>query len=176
MTAPPCHPPRRHFAGNLERAVRVLGLASPVTKLVLDLGRYPVAEAGIYVCRVLERKHFHGPWFLITDRGLHQQLATSGNFGQVIRKNYPLAIGNRMAGRELACMDRFDMMDLGRHGRAASAAVKVLRKVPPLRFLGHVVTPCTLLREGQAAPRHRLRHSHNTNRRGLDSQGVKRGN
>jgi diaminopimelate decarboxylase len=34
--------------------------------------------------------------FLITDGGLHHHLAASGNFGQVIRKNYPVAIGNRM--------------------------------------------------------------------------------
>jgi diaminopimelate decarboxylase len=35
--------------------------------------------------------------FLITDGGLHHHLAASGNFGQVLRKNYPVAIGNRMA-------------------------------------------------------------------------------
>jgi diaminopimelate decarboxylase len=36
--------------------------------------------------------------FLVTDGGLHHHLAASGNFGQVIRKNYPAAIGNRMNG------------------------------------------------------------------------------
>jgi diaminopimelate decarboxylase len=70
----------------------------PATQLVLELGRYLVAEAGIYVCKVLERKHSRGEDFLITDGGLHHHLAASGNFGQVIRKNYPIAIGNKMRG------------------------------------------------------------------------------
>jgi diaminopimelate decarboxylase len=32
----------------------------------------------------------------VADGGLNHQLAASGNFGQVVRKNYPAAIGNRM--------------------------------------------------------------------------------
>ena len=74
------------------------------TQLVLELGRYLVGEAGIYVCRVLDRKISRGEVFLVTDGGLHHHLAASGNFGQVLRKNYPLAIGNRMRGsaREVA--------------------------------------------------------------------------
>ena len=64
--------------------------------LVLELGRYLVAEAGVYVCRVLDRKVSHGQVFLVTDGGLHHHLAASGNFGQVLRKNYPVAIANRL--------------------------------------------------------------------------------
>ncbi len=64
--------------------------------LVLELGRYLVAEAGLYVCRVLERKDSCGQTFLVTDGGLHHHLAASGNFGQVLRKNYPVAVANRM--------------------------------------------------------------------------------
>jgi diaminopimelate decarboxylase len=78
--------------------MRDLQRDSPLTRLVLELGRYMVAEAGIYVCRVLERKVSHGQVFLVTDGGLHHHLAASGNFGQVLRKNYPIAIGNKMAG------------------------------------------------------------------------------
>jgi diaminopimelate decarboxylase len=72
--------------------------------LVIELGRYLVGEAGIYVCRVLDRKVSRGEVFLVTDGGLHHHLAASGNFGQVIRKNYPVEIGNRLAGgpREVA--------------------------------------------------------------------------
>jgi diaminopimelate decarboxylase len=62
----------------------------------LELGRYLVGEAGIYVCRVLERKVSRGQVFLITDGGLHHHLAASGNFGQVIRKNYPLVLPDRI--------------------------------------------------------------------------------
>lgn len=70
----------------------------PQTRLVLELGRYLVAEGGVYVCRVIERKTSHDQVFLITDGGMHHHLAASGNFGQVLRKNYPVAIGNRIAG------------------------------------------------------------------------------
>lgn len=64
----------------------------PETRIVIELGRYLVAEAGIYVCRVTDRKVSRGQTFLVTDGGLHHHLAASGNFGQVIRKNYPVAI------------------------------------------------------------------------------------
>jgi diaminopimelate decarboxylase len=83
-------------AEGLESALCRLKVDAPGTQLVLELGRYLVAEAGIYVCRVLERKLSHGRVFLITDGGMHHHLAASGNFGQVIRKNYPVAIGNHM--------------------------------------------------------------------------------
>ena len=65
---------------------------------MIELGRYLVGEAGIYVCRVLDRKISRGQVFLITDGGLHHHLAASGNFGQVLRKNYPVVIGNRVRG------------------------------------------------------------------------------
>jgi diaminopimelate decarboxylase len=76
----------------------------PDAELVLELGRYLVGEAGIYVCRVLDRKISRGQVFLVTDGGLHHHLAASGNFGQVLRKNYPVVIGNRICGerREIA--------------------------------------------------------------------------
>jgi diaminopimelate decarboxylase len=70
--------------------------ALPGVRVAVELGRYLVGEGGIYVARVLERKQSRGQVFLVTDGGLHHHLAASGNFGQVIRKNYPVAIGNRM--------------------------------------------------------------------------------
>jgi len=72
----------------------------PEARITIELGRYLVGEAGIYVCRVLDRKVSRGHVFLVTDGGLHHHLAASGNFGQVIRKNYPVAIGNRMRAAE----------------------------------------------------------------------------
>lgn len=68
----------------------------PEAEFVIELGRYLVGEAGVYVSRVLDRKVSRGQVFLITDGGLHQHLAASGNFGQVIRKNYPLLVGNHV--------------------------------------------------------------------------------
>ncbi len=66
------------------------------TKLVIELGRYIVGEAGIYVCSIVDRKLSRGQVFLVTDGGLNHHLAASGNFGQVIRKNYPVTIGNKI--------------------------------------------------------------------------------
>ncbi|WP_304640188.1 pyridoxal-dependent decarboxylase, exosortase A system-associated [Pseudomonas sp.] len=66
------------------------------TELVMELGRYLVGEAGYYVCRIIERKESRGQTFLMCDGGLHHHLANSGNFGQVLRKNYPVVIGNRL--------------------------------------------------------------------------------
>jgi len=62
----------------------------------VELGRYIVGEAGLYVARIIDRKESRGQIFLITDGGLHHQLAASGNFGQIIRRNYPVAIGNKI--------------------------------------------------------------------------------
>ena len=86
----------RNLAGILD------GLDSrlPQAQVVLELGRFLVGEAGIYVCRVIERKMSRGHCFLVTDGGLHHHLAASGNFGQVLRKNYPVVVGNRVAGTD----------------------------------------------------------------------------
>jgi diaminopimelate decarboxylase len=65
------------------------------TQFCIELGRYLVGEAGIYLTRIVERKESHGEVFLITDGGLHHQLAASGNFGTVVRRNYPVAVANR---------------------------------------------------------------------------------
>ena len=68
---------------------------------MIELGRYIVGECGVYVTRVVDRKESRGQTYLVVDGGLHHQLAASGNFGQVIRRNYPIAVGNRgrRAGR-----------------------------------------------------------------------------
>lgn len=65
-------------------------------EIAMELGRYLVGDAGIYVCEVIDVKQSRGSQFAIVDGGLHQHLSASGNFGQVIRKNYPVAIGNKM--------------------------------------------------------------------------------
>ena len=77
----------------IERTVRP---ALPEAAIHLELGRYLVGEAGVYVTRVVDRKESRGKVFLVVDGGMHHQLAASGNFGQVIRRNYPLAIGTRV--------------------------------------------------------------------------------
>lgn len=123
----------------------------PDARLVIELGRYIVGEAGLYVVRVLDRKLSHGHPFLVTDGGMHQHLAASGNFGQVIRKNYPVAVNGALAAvpevasvvgplctpldlladrAELAPAGEGDLVvifESGAYGRSAS----------PREFLGH---------------------------------------
>lgn len=80
---------------NLAPLAEQIAARQPEAEIVLELGRYIVGEAGLYVTRIVDRKESRGQVFLVTDGGLHHQLAASGNFGQVIRRNYPLAIGNK---------------------------------------------------------------------------------
>ncbi|NML93698.1 pyridoxal-dependent decarboxylase, exosortase A system-associated [Novosphingobium olei] len=65
------------------------------TAFCIELGRFLVGESGVYLTRVIDRKQSHGEIFLVTDGGLHHQLAASGNFGTVVRRNYPSAIATR---------------------------------------------------------------------------------
>lgn len=86
------------IGANLRELVTAAADALPEAKLVVELGRYLIGEAGIYVSRIVDRKLSRGQVFLVVDGGLHHHLAASGNFGQVIRKNYPVVIGNRVKG------------------------------------------------------------------------------
>lgn len=83
---------------NLAAILEGLEWRLPRAQVVLELGRFLVGEAGVYVCRVIDRKISRGQVFLVADGGLHHHLAASGNFGQVIRKNYPVVVGNRVRG------------------------------------------------------------------------------
>ncbi|WIX90555.1 pyridoxal-dependent decarboxylase, exosortase A system-associated [Amycolatopsis sp. DG1A-15b] len=86
---------------NLAKLLAVsLRPALPEARVVLELGRYLVGEAGVYLTRVVDRKVSRGTTFLVVDGGLHHQLAASGNFGQAIRRNYPLALASAPGGPE----------------------------------------------------------------------------
>jgi diaminopimelate decarboxylase len=65
------------------------------TKFSIELGRWLVGEAGVYLTRIVDRKVSRGKTFLVTDGGLHHMLAASGNFGQLLRRNYPVAVAGR---------------------------------------------------------------------------------
>jgi diaminopimelate decarboxylase len=67
------------------------------TRFAIELGRWLVGEAGVYLTRIVDRKESRGRTFLVTDGGLQHQLAASGNFGQLLRRNYPVAIANRFS-------------------------------------------------------------------------------
>lgn len=62
------------------------------TEFTIELGRWLVGEAGVYLTRIVDRKTSHGETFLVVDGGLHHQLAASGNFGTVVRRNYPISL------------------------------------------------------------------------------------
>ncbi len=72
-----------------------LPVALQQTEFAIELGRWLVGEAGVYLTRIVDRKESHGQTYLITDGGLHHQLAASGNFGTVVRRNYPVAIATK---------------------------------------------------------------------------------
>ena len=137
-----------NLADLAERARREL----PQAQLVIELGRYLVGEAGVYVTRIVDRKVSRGQVYLVTDGGLNHHLSASGNFGQVVRKNYPVTIGNRAtaAQREIASvvgplctpLDLLaDRMDLPVAGEADLVVVfqsgAYGASASPQAFLGH---------------------------------------
>ena len=98
-----------YFAGDVPLDVEAVGAAlsealatRPAVlgqaRFAIELGRWLVAEAGVYLTRIVDRKESQGETFLVTDGGLNHQLAASGNFGTVVRRNYPLALA-RDVGR-----------------------------------------------------------------------------
>ncbi len=80
---------------SLARTLAARDPALATTRFVVELGRWIAADCGVYVSRIVDKKMSHGRGFLILDGGLHHQLAASGNFGTVIRRNYPICIATR---------------------------------------------------------------------------------
>tara|TARA_B110000977_G_scaffold87810_1_gene116793 strand:+ start:10671 stop:11906 length:1236 start_codon:yes stop_codon:yes gene_type:complete len=76
------------------------------TDIILELGRYLVADAGVYLCKITDKKISRGETFLIANGGLHHSLAASGNFGQVIRKNYPVLIANKLQATDNSNLEK----------------------------------------------------------------------
>lgn len=91
-----------YFPGDIPLDIAAVGaaLASALrgleTHYAIELGRWLVGEAGIYLARVIDRKESQGETFLIVDGGLNHHLAATGNFGTVVRRNYPVAVAHRM--------------------------------------------------------------------------------
>ena len=84
-----------HIGSELAQALATRADSLGVSEFAIELGRYLVGECGVYLTRIVDRKVSHGEVFLVTDGGLHHQLAASGNFGTVVRRNYPLAVATR---------------------------------------------------------------------------------
>ncbi|MBN8832402.1 MAG: pyridoxal-dependent decarboxylase, exosortase A system-associated [Sphingomonadales bacterium] len=163
-----------YFAGDVPLDIAAIGAALGETlaarpdsmagsAFALELGRYLVAEAGVYLTRVVDVKLSQGERFAVVDGGLHHQLAASGNFGTVVRRNYPLALANRfgeaaaeqpvtvvgclctpldrlgdaVALPDIAPGDLVAIFMAGAYGASAS----------PAAFLGHVPAPEMLIDE-----------------------------
>jgi diaminopimelate decarboxylase len=91
-----------YFPGDLPLDVEAVGaalggeLGKLDTAYAIELGRWLVGEAGVYLARVVDRKESQGETFLIVDGGLNHHLAATGNFGTVVKRNYPVAVAHRM--------------------------------------------------------------------------------
>ena len=134
------------------------------TKFLVEPGRYLAGEAGIYVTRVTDVKTSRGKKFVITDGGMNHHLAASGNLGQTIKRNYPVAVLNKLRAtqvenvdvvgplctpldvlaREIALPpieagDLIGVFQSGAYGRSAS----------PLGFLSHPAPPEVWVRDGE---------------------------
>lgn len=94
-----------YFPGEQALDIEAIGAALtsqlsklPGTRFAIELGRWLVGEAGVYLTRVVDRKQSRGETFLVCDGGLNHQLAATGNLGTVVRRNYPIAVANAGPG------------------------------------------------------------------------------
>ncbi len=84
------------IGGALGERLAARGAVLADTGFAIELGRWLVGEAGVYCTRVVDVKQSGGETFVVVDGGLHHQLAASGNFGTVVRRNYPVAVAERI--------------------------------------------------------------------------------
>ena len=135
------------------------------TKFMVEPGRYLVGEAGVYVARVVDIKVSRGKKFVICDGGMHHHLAASGNLGQTIKRNYPVAILNKLdrpaAGAVEVAGPLCTPLDvLARNAELPEAEVGDLigvfqsgayaRAASPLGFLSHPAPPEVWVEKGES--------------------------
>jgi diaminopimelate decarboxylase len=122
------------------------------TQFIVEPGRYLVGEAGVYIARINDIKFSRGKKFLILDGGMNHHLAASGNLGQVIKRNFPMAVVNRLQQVDREVVDVVGPLctpldTLGREVELSVANVGDLvgifqsgayaRSASPLEFLSH---------------------------------------
>ena len=71
------------------------------TRFMVEPGRFLTAESGIYVARVTTLKQSRGTRFAVLDGGLNHHLPASGQFGQVVKRNFPITIARQLPDRVL---------------------------------------------------------------------------
>ena len=135
------------------------------TQFVVEPGRYLVGESGIYVTRINDIKVSRGKKFLIVDGGMHHHLAASGNLGQVIKRNFPVALLNKLDAEPAETVDVVGPLCtpldvLAREVHFPSAQVGDLvgifqsgayaRTASPLGFLSHLSPAEVLVHDGDS--------------------------
>ena len=136
------------------------------TQFLVEPGRFLVGESGIYIARINDVKTSRGKKFAITDGGLHHHLAASGNFGQVIKRNYPVALINKLDRESTETIDVVGPLCtpldvLARSISLPEAEVGDLvgvfqsgayaRSASPLQFLSHPEPPEIWIEGGKAS-------------------------
>jgi diaminopimelate decarboxylase len=145
------------------------------TQFLVEPGRFLVAEAGIYIARINDIKTSRGKKFLITDGGMNHHLAASGNLGQTIKRNYPVAILGKLDATADESVDVVGPLCTPLDVLARSIALPVAevgdligvfqsgayaRAASPLNFLSHPSPPevwvdadkhCLIRRRGEHA-------------------------
>ena len=149
----------RQLVEEVEKEPRLAG-----SRFIVEPGRFLVADAGLYVARVSDIKVSRGKKYLILDGGMNHHLAASGNLGQVIKRNFPIAVANRMRSSDMEVVDVVGPLctpldTLGRSVELARAEVGDLvavfrsgaycRSASPLGFLSHPTPPEILIEDGQ---------------------------
>jgi diaminopimelate decarboxylase len=134
------------------------------TQFMVEPGRFLVGDCGIYVARVNDIKTSRGKKYLILDGGMNHHLAASGNLGQVIKRNFPLAILNKLNANESESVEVVGPLctpldTLGRAAQLPAAEVGDLlgifqsgayaRSASPLSFLSHPTPPEVWVEDGQ---------------------------
>lgn len=72
------------------------------TRVAIELGRYLIARFGVYVAQVTEVKQSRNKHFAILNGGMNHCFPATGNFGQLIKKNYPVAnLSRKVADEDL---------------------------------------------------------------------------
>jgi len=135
------------------------------TRLVVEPGRYLVSEAGLYVTRVIARKRSYGKEYLIVDGGIHHHLAATGNLGHVIKRNFPIAVANRICEEHVEYMDIVGRQCSSLDTLARNAKLPAVcpgdtvvffqsgayaRSVSPLGFRSHPAPPEVMVENGRA--------------------------
>jgi diaminopimelate decarboxylase len=71
----------------------------PNTRFIMELGRYLVAESGVYVTRVQYVKMSRGQKFVLASGGLNHHQATT-SLGALVKNHFPIEVITKMSGEK----------------------------------------------------------------------------